>query len=76
MSDYWREPIQKATPVCPVCGEECEEIFFDKNNEVCGCENCVTSRDAYEWAEEEEANDEALAGDYAFEAAREMRWDL
>ena len=40
--------------ICPVCGEPCEEYFFDINNEICGCENCIYSRDAFEWKGEQE----------------------
>ena len=35
-------------PVCPVCGEPCDSIYFDRNNDVVGCENCLTVRDAWE----------------------------
>ena len=41
-------------PICPVCGEQCEEIFKDINGEVCGCDRCITSRDAYEWQGEQD----------------------
>ena len=40
--------------ICPVCGEPCEEYFFDINNEICGCENCIHSRDAFEWKGEQD----------------------
>lgn len=26
-------------PICPVCGEECEEIFRDKDLNIVGCDN-------------------------------------
>lgn len=30
---------------CPVCGEWVEDVVYvDNNNEVIGCENCVTER--------------------------------
>ena len=63
-------------PVCPVCGEDCEEIFFDVNNEVCGCDKCIHSRDAYEWAEQEAIEAEAVKGDYEFERDRERRYGI
>ena len=25
-------------PICPVCGEECEEIFRDKDLNIVGCD--------------------------------------
>lgn len=34
---------------CPICGEECEEIILDNGGNVCGCEHCTRSKDAYEW---------------------------
>jgi len=28
--------------ICPVCGQECERIYFIKGNrETIGCENCI-----------------------------------
>ena len=27
-------------PICPVCGEECEEIFRDKDLNIVGCDIC------------------------------------
>ena len=38
---------------CPVCGEECETIYEDKFGTVFGCDECVCTRDAYDWAEEQ-----------------------
>lgn len=35
-------------PVCPVCGRECGEIYFDKYGAVCGCDNCMEVRDVWE----------------------------
>ena len=40
--------------ICPVCKEEAEEIFLDINNEVCGCDKCISSRDAFEWKSEQD----------------------
>ena len=33
-------------PICPVCGEECEEIFRDLN--IVGCDICIKQSDAWE----------------------------
>ena len=41
-------------PICPVCCEPAEEIFLDYNNEVCGCDKCIRSRDAFEYFGEQE----------------------
>lgn len=35
-------------PTCPICSEECEWIYKDANNEIVGCDNCVSKIDAYE----------------------------
>lgn len=31
-----------AQPVCPVCGRECETIFYDSHWGIAGCDECVT----------------------------------
>lgn len=38
-------------PVCPVCGEECNEVYTYTNNEIIGCDCCVNIRDAWECVE-------------------------
>ena len=38
---------------CPVCDEECSEIYFDKSGNVVGCDYCISKHDAGEWAAEE-----------------------
>lgn len=38
---------------CPVCGEDCSEIYFDKTGNVVGCDYCISKQDAGEWADEE-----------------------
>lgn len=38
---------------CPVCDEECSEIYFDKSGNVVGCDYCISKQDAGEWAAEE-----------------------
>ena len=35
-------------PICPVCGEECEEVYKNIENDIVGCNQCVTKSDAYE----------------------------
>ena len=64
------------TPICPICGEECEEIFYDKNHEVCGCENCVTSRDAWEVLQEEIDEEERIKADYYLDYLKDMRYEV
>lgn len=35
-------------PHCPVCGEECEEIHFDRYGAISGCDGCTKTRSAWE----------------------------
>ncbi len=35
-------------PKCPVCDAECDTIYIGHNGDYIGCENCVTTRDAWE----------------------------
>ena len=35
-------------PHCPVCGEEAEEIYFDRYGAICGCDSCIKIRSAWE----------------------------
>jgi len=43
-------------PICPVCGAECETIYKDGDGNVIACDECISSRDSWEWlADEKEA---------------------
>lgn len=35
-------------PHCPVCGSECETIYKDIHGDVFGCEECVSTRNAWD----------------------------
>lgn len=35
-------------PHCPVCGAECETVFTNEDLEIIGCNECVSSKDAWE----------------------------
>ena len=35
-------------PHCPVCGSECEEIYFDQYGTICGCDECTQKKSAWE----------------------------
>ena len=48
---YGMPPFE--TIECPVCGKECDTLFFDHSGTLCGCERCMTQKDAWEWMEEE-----------------------
>ena len=56
MRDYRLEPpeTEEFIPRCPVCGRECDTLYLDKENEVFGCEQCITLCDAYEYLALEE----------------------
>ena len=58
MREYWLDPPkQESLPVCPVCGEECETVYTDLYDEVCGCENCLTEYDSRDYFEDDEDPD-------------------
>ena len=58
MREYWLDlPEQKSNPVCPVCKEECETVYTDINAEVCGCNNCITVYDAWDYFDDDEDPD-------------------
>lgn len=41
-----REPD---TPRCPICGRECETIYYDKQcGDIFGCDECIKTIDAYD----------------------------
>ena len=44
------------TPICPICGEECETIYFGPHGNVFACNKCIQEQDAGEWWEEEKEN--------------------
>ena len=64
-----------AVPVCPICEEQCEELYYDRAGELVGCNNCITARDAFEVLDEIMENDEDLHGDMEFERRRELRFE-
>lgn len=39
-------------PVCPICGEECDTLYLDRNREIFGCDVCVAAEDAWEFEED------------------------
>lgn len=43
-------PRSSATPIptCPICGEECDTLYRDNFGNIVGCDNCITSSDAWE----------------------------
>ena len=52
--DAEQNGIESPDPVkCPVCYEECERIYYYKNNEhdALGCENCIDWLSSDDWKE-------------------------
>lgn len=37
-------------PRCPVCGEETDTFYRDREFDIIGCDNCIHSVDAWEEA--------------------------
>lgn len=35
-------------PVCPVCGEECSDVYSTRHGDIVGCDVCLTLGDAWE----------------------------
>ena len=35
---------------CPICDStDYEELYFDIDNKICGCSDCISVRDAYDY---------------------------
>ena len=42
-------------PVCPICGQYCEEIYYTKvRSDPIACDRCLITRNAWEYKEEKE----------------------
>ncbi len=48
---YGEEPN---TMTCPKCGEDCDFYYIDWNDEIVGCENCISLWDADQCGRHEE----------------------
>lgn len=35
-------------PVCPICDEETDTYYYDKDGELVGCGECIHTKDAWE----------------------------
>lgn len=42
------EPSAYTCPICPVCGEEADTLYKDRQGNVIGCTTCITEVDAWE----------------------------
>ena len=38
-------------PRCPVCGNECSEIYTDEHGDIFACDECVETKNAWECEE-------------------------
>lgn len=41
------EPEEPIYPHCPICGEECDTIYRDKDGEFVGCSECIVQVEAW-----------------------------
>ena len=38
-------------PICPICGEECDIVYRNRDREIVGCGECISWHDAWETEE-------------------------
>ena len=76
MYEDWLNPPPDLEPVCcPICEEECEEVYINRAGDVVGCDNCMSTLEAYEWAREQEENARAIMEDQKFDEWRDRQMD-
>lgn len=47
--DHWlTTPPEPDPAICPICGEECDTIYANREGVVVGCDNCIESYDAFD----------------------------
>ena len=34
--------------ICPICGEEIEDLYINNDGEIVGCEMCITEKKAWD----------------------------
>lgn len=42
------DPPEYDPPICPVCGSECDTLYRDKFGDIVGCDECISTVDAWE----------------------------
>lgn len=47
----WPDGKDPSSPVCPVCGGECETVYKARGYEIVGCDLCLQPVDAWESSE-------------------------
>ena len=76
MREYWLDPPELPDPIiCPVCRCECSELYFDINDDIVGCDSCISCRDAAEYKAEKDEMMRDLADEMRADAAWESRFD-
>lgn len=74
--DYMLDPPSPMQyPPCPVCGSDLYEfVYKDIDGEVCGCDMCVKSMDANEYADEMAEMMREEADEMTFRSAEVLRY--
>lgn len=74
MYEDWLNPPEDPAPVlCPICEEECEEVYINRAGDVVGCDCCMCTQDAGEWAYEQQENARAIMEDRKFDEWRDRQ---
>ena len=45
-------PPERDPFFCPICGEDCDELYLDNYGEIVGCDNCIREISVYDYKEE------------------------
>ena len=74
MYEDWLNPPEDPAPVlCPICEEECEEVYINRAGDVVGCDCCMSTQDASEWAYEQQENARAIMEDRKYDEWRDRQ---
>ena len=72
MYEDWLNPPEDPEPVhCPVCDQECDEIYFNRDGDVIGCDMCISTQSAADWAVERDENARAEMEDRKYDEYRD-----
>lgn len=47
----WPDGHEPDYPICPLCGEECCVIYYDSDDNLVGCNECIRTKEAWEVAD-------------------------
>lgn len=39
---------EPTVPHCPICGSECEQIYYTRGGDIVGCDQCLYKSDAWD----------------------------